>query len=383
MTSATGALAPRRVAVFRALMLGDMLVATPALRAVRAAWPQAEITLVGLPWAEALADRLDSIDRFEPFAGWPGLPEVAEPTLQQRERFLQRMRARHFDLVLQLHGSGGIVNAMLAQWQAGRLAGFCEEGACPGGRDAPDAPDAALFLRWPDQGHELQRLLALTRHLGLPATSSDLDFPLHAADYQRAHALVPRNRRYVIVHVGSQLPSRRWPAGYFAEVADRLAEAGWPVVLTGTAAERELVASVASLMRAPCTNLCGQTDLWTLGALIDSAALLVCNDTGVSHIAAALQTPSVVAACGSDTGRWAPLDRSRHRVLAHALECRPCAHRVCPIGHPCAWGLSADTVAQAALELLTTGRWHTGPSSGAPQVPAWPYKEHHEHATLR
>jgi ADP-heptose:LPS heptosyltransferase len=75
---------------------------------------------------------------------------------------------------------------------------------------------------------------------------------------------------------------------------------------------------------------------------------VVANDTGISHIAAAMRTPSVIVASGSDVQRWAPLDRELHRVLHHDTACRPCAHAVCPIGHPCALGVSAEEVVQEA-----------------------------------
>ena len=97
-------------------------------------------------------------------------------------------------------------------------------------------------------------------------------------------------------------------------------------------------------MNEAALNLCGRTSLWTLGALVEGAEAVVCNDTGLSHIATALQRPSVVIACGSDTRRWAPLDATRHRVLAQDLPCRPCAHRHCPTAHECASAISVEQV---------------------------------------
>jgi len=82
------------------------------------------------------------------------------------------------------------------------------------------------------------------------------------------------------------------------------------------------------------------------------ARLVLANDTGISHIAAALRAPSVIVASGSDPRRWAPLDRRLHRVLWHPTECRPCAHRDCPIGHPCALGVTVEQVTQEASNLV-------------------------------
>ena len=136
-------------------------------------------------------------------------------------------------------------------------------------------------------------------------------------------------------------------------MGDALAAEGLRLVLTGTAAEASLTARVQRAMREPALDLTGRTTLGVLGALIARARLLVCNDTGVSHLAAALGTPSVVVACGSDPRRWAPLNRELHRVLAAEVPCRPCAHRECPIGHPCAIRVSAgDVIAETRKALL-------------------------------
>lgn len=339
-----------RIVLFRALMLGDLLCAVPAWRAIRAAWPQAQITLVGLPWARPLAARLPCIDDFVELPSFPGLPEVP-CDVRLLPDVLAQLQARRFDLACQMHGSGEIVNPLVACLGARRMAGFARPGVWH------PAADHELFCPWPEHGHEIERLLALTDHLGLPRQGTALEFPVSSDDRRALRAAWPGvdARPYVCVHPGSQLPSRRWDPRRFAEVADALADHGLTVVLTGSPPEAGLVADVRACMRHTPVDLCGRTDLWSLGALLEGARLLVCNDTGLSHIAAALRVPSVVVSCGSDVARWAPLDAQRHRVLSVDAECRPCGHRVCPHeGHPCARALDAGQVVRAAMDQLAT-----------------------------
>ncbi len=333
----------RRIVVFRALMLGDLLCATPALRALRAGYPQARISLVGLPWARTLVERLASVDEFIEFPGWPGLPErpLIDPSVLPG--FIEGLRARRFDLALQLHGSGQVVNPLVARFGARHTAGFCV--------DATASAAGVTAVPWPTQGTEVERLLTLTDRLGLPRVGEQLDFPLRPADRRQARALLAGvDAPYAVVHAGSQLPSRRWPPARFASVADGLADAGLAVLLTGSAAEASLTQAVAAAMRHRPIDVAGRTDLWTLGALIGGARVMVSNDTGVSHIAAALGTRSVVVSSGGDALRWAPADAGRHRVHWQDIDCRPCAHASCPIGHPCALAIDIEPVRRSALE---------------------------------
>ena len=329
-----------RIVVFRALMLGDMLCAVPALRALRHGYPDAEISLVCLPPMRALAQRLDCIDRCIDFPGWPGLPETV-PDVRALPDFLAQLQARRYDLALQLHGSGVVCNPLVASFGARHTAGFAGPAAW-----RPEA-DARWYTAWPERGHEIDRLLRLTDHLGLERQGRQLEFPLHDADHDELAAVWPEahsGKPYVCVHAGAQLPSRRWPTERFAAVADRLAESGRTIVLTGGAPEAPLVGRLAAQMRHPAVNLVGRTSLWSLGALVAGAERVVCNDTGISHIAAALQVPSVVVSCGAEVERWAPLDHALHTVLWQPIECRPCAHAVCPVGHGCAEGVSVAAV---------------------------------------
>lgn len=328
----------RRIGVLRALMLGDMLCAQPLLRALRAHWPDAELVLVGLPWAQEWALR-SGAHRFVAFPGWPGLPERT-PELGAIPAFLHAMQAERFDLLLQAHGSGRLTNPLVAACAPVASAGFVEDGDW--------CAEPARYLRWPESGHETARLLALARHLGLPEVSATPALPLRDDERAVARSLVGPGA-YACVHVGARFASRRWPGERFAAVADQLAAQGLRIVLTGSAGERALVDAVMARMTQPAVDLCGRTGLWVLGAVVEGARVLVCNDTGVSHVAVAVGTPSVVVSCGADALRWAPADAVRHRVLWHDLPCRPCMHEHCPVGHGCADAVTVDEVVAAAL----------------------------------
>ncbi len=320
------------IAVLRALQLGDLLCAVPALRALRAAFPGAGITLVGLAWAKSFAARFGRyIDELVEFPGFPGTPQ-----------FFQRMRRRRFDLVLQMHGDGTRTNTIAERMGGRRTGGFY--------RDWNHCPDPQTFVEWDERENEVVRCLRLAAKVGAPARGTELEFPLSEGDWAEWRALGLAN--YVCLHAGSQLPSRRWPPGRFAAIGDALAARGWTVALTGSAGEAGLTASVAREMKAPALDLAGKTSLGGLGALIARARLVVCNDTSVSHVAAALRTPSVVVCCGADPQRWAPLDRKLHHVLYHDVPCRPCLYTQCPIGHPCALGVSSGAVLEEVSAML-------------------------------
>jgi ADP-heptose:LPS heptosyltransferase len=337
---------PRRIAVFRALALGDMLCAVPALRALRAHAPDARITLIGLPWARSFVERFHAyVDDLLPFPGFPGYPEQ-EGAIPAFLDFLRAARERRFDLAIQLHGSGELTNRIVALLGARRVAGFV-----PGRRHIDD-PD---FLQWPNDENEIHRYLALMQHLGVPLKGEHLELPITWTDWElweevaRRHRLLPGS--FVCVHPGARLRSRRWPAARFAAVGAALAREGWTVAVTGSPAEATLTAEIAAQVPG-AVNLTGETTLGSLAAAIAKSALLVCNDTGVSHVAAAVGAPSVVIASGSDVRRWKPLDEGLHPVVWHDVPCRPCAHDVCPVGHGCALGVPVERVLDEARRKL-------------------------------
>jgi ADP-heptose:LPS heptosyltransferase len=338
---------PRRIAIFRALQLGDLLCVIPALRALRAAAPQAHITLIGLPWAAGFVQRFSNyLDAHMTFPGMPGMPEQ-EPRENALPKFIATARERQFDLAIQLHGNGTLTNALLTQLGATHNAGFYVAGN--------ECPDSSRFLPWISHEHEVLRALRLMEFLGTEAQGDELEFPLFEADYQALKNCVDMKLAlgmYACIHPGARLPSRRWVPQRFAQVADYLAAEGLKVILTGSTEEQPVTAAVKAAMRAPAVDLTGKTALGTLAALIAGARIVICNDTGVSHLAAAVATPSVVICSGADPRRWAPLHHVRHRVLYHDVPCRPCMHVICPIGHPCANGVTVNMVWNQVRDLL-------------------------------
>lgn len=306
---------PERVAVLRAVGgLGDFLCVVPALRSLRAALPQATLTLIGLPAVKPLVQRFSHyIDELVEFPGFPGLPEQSSQ-LEEFPAFLEAMHQRQFDLAIQMHGSGIITNPLTMLLNASVTAGFYLPNQY--------CPDRQTFLPYQPEESEVRRYLRLLEFLGFPTRGEALEFTVQAEDWQ-ALRQIPGvqslfQRDFVCLHPGASLATKRWSVQQFAQVGDSLAGWGLPVVLTGNAAERELTQAVAIAMQAPSYNLAGCTSLPTLAALLLRSRLLVCNDTGVSHLAAALQVPSVVLFSNSDPQRWAPLDRQRHRVVETA-----------------------------------------------------------------
>lgn len=299
-----------KIAVFRALQLGDMLCAVPALRALRKAFPAAHISLIGLPWAMDFVARFHLyIDELIVFPGYPGLPEQPAANPRRVKGFIREMQARKFDLLLQMQGNGSIVNALLAECGAGILAGFCQQDN--------DCPDRARFIRYPDHLPEIRRHLLLLDHLDIPAAGDELEFPLTTqdADTFRQLALPFADGEYICVHPGSRSVLRQWPPACFAALADRFAARGWPVVITGTESERGVTAKVRSLMQADAIDLAGKTTPGSLAMLIKGAGALFSNCTGVSHVAAAVRTRSIIISMDGEPLRWAPLDKKLHRTV--------------------------------------------------------------------
>ena len=303
----------KKIAIFRALQLGDMLCAIPAIRALRFACPQAEITLLGLPWAKSFVERFSNyFDRFIHFPGHPDLPE--QPFNEEEfEFFLEKVNNEEFDLLIQMQGNGTIVNPLMFEFGATNVAGFYNE---------ESFVDSPLFMPYPDHGSEIRRHLLLMQYLGIEPLGDHLEFPVSRKDQKDfKDLLLPVDaKNYICIHPGSRGLWRQWPPQYFGAIADICIEQGFIVVITGTKEERDITREVIKCMRHVPVDLTGETSLGAMAILIKNAFALISNCTGVSHIADAFDTPSVIISMDGEPQRWAPLNKNLHRVIDYTRD---------------------------------------------------------------
>ena len=360
-----------RILAVKLADFGDALLMTPALRALRAAYPGATIDALTTPGAadvyrhSGLVDEVLVFDkaRYDGPGGWLRAPLV--PFVLGR-----RLRARRYGAVALFHHlttrAGAVKHAglVLASGAPAR-AGLARPGA---------ARAAFLNRRAADLGydarHEVEAALAVAAALGAPAKDRSLAFVPGARAEARATALLATldaGGPWVALHPGSgpYSPARRWLPERFAEVADGLAASGARVVLVGTPADG--TADVAAQARAPVLDLTGRTDLPTLAAVLARMDLFVGNDSGVTHLATAMGTPVVAVFGPSNAIAWGPWwpetdaqgPPSPHRVVGLPLPCRPCMYRGHALGEPrgcptrdCLTWLPSGRVLEAALDAL-------------------------------
>jgi ADP-heptose:LPS heptosyltransferase len=306
--------------VLRALPgVGDLLCAVPALRALRAAAPQAHVTLLGLRGSGWFVRRFAYlVDDLLPVEGVAGLPEVRCDAAAAL-RFFQRAQCRRFDLAVQAHGSGRVTNPLLTLLGASHQVGaHVPDGWVPPGTS----------IEYPSGEHEIVRLLRVVAAAGCPPQGVAIDLPVTPTEERAADALLEgaglRPREFVCLHPGGSTAERCWPAERFAATGTRLARRGLDILVTGSSNERALARRVADTINRGATRPCraravdaaGRTNIGTLAALHRRARLVVTNDTGSSHVAAAVRAPSVVVIRASDPIRWAPLDTLRHLPVA-------------------------------------------------------------------
>ena len=351
----------QRILIIRPDHLGDLLLAGPALAAVRAAFPAAHLTgLVG-PWGRAVWERLPSLDAVATLP-FPGI--VTRPVRPWQPYTLLRTQARRLR-------AGGYDLALILRFDYWWGALLAEQARIPV-RWGYGLPAVAPFLTQPvpyQAGrHEVAQDLALVAALTAngPATAlaaaplpgkPPLDFPLTADERTWATVHLPADR-IVAIHPGTNGSLKLWTLDGWAAVAAWLADQGYPVLFTGSAAEAPLVAAIRARLAPPAlaatTDLTGQTSLGQLGALFAGCAAVLGVDSGPLHIATAVGPPTVRLYGPSDEALWGPWGSPARHPVVRAPGTRP-GHFLDPTRHALEGGAEMQAISAAqVLDALAT-----------------------------
>jgi ADP-heptose:LPS heptosyltransferase len=339
-----------RILLVRLDNLGDVLLMTPAFRAIRRALPWAHLSLLAGP-AGCEVGRLDpdideiilyhapSEDVYSQLPQDPGREMTTVETLRERD----------FDaaIIFTSYKQSALPAAYLCY-----LAGIPLRAA-----GSFEGPGSLLTHRHHYEAsippkHETLRGLELTGFLGFPPVEPEMVLVPREEDEEGAVRLLERCgvERFALVHPGSSASSRAYPAERYTAVVEGLAkESGLPVLVTGGPSEEDLTRRVAG---SAGIALGGETSFGEFAALVGRAAAVVTNNTGTTHVASAMKRPVVTVFAGTNPPeQWGPW-RTPSRLITHPVPCAPCYKRVCPIGHECLTGIAPETVVGAALNLL-------------------------------
>jgi len=343
----------RRILCIRLDNLGDVLMTTPALHALKHVYPGRHLTLLASRSGAQAARFIDDIDDvIEYDAPWVkhDKPMDASGDLAMCER----LASLGFDaaVIFTVYSQNPLPAAM-----------FCHLAKIPLRLAHCRENPYGLLTDWvaerePQEGtrHEVERQLALVGSVGATHADTRMRFALRAEDEASlARKLDERgidlDAPFFVMHPGATAASRRYPPERFAQAARVLAErTGWPVLVTGSASEAPLC-DIVSAGDTRVVSLAGALGLGELAALIAHARVLVSNNSGPVHIASALDAPVVdlYALTNPQHMPW----QTPHRVLYRDVPCRWCYRSVCPEGHhACLLGVSVDEVVDAALSLL-------------------------------
>jgi heptosyltransferase I len=356
---------PVRILLIKLSALGDVIQTLPTLEAIRAAYPQADITWLVEEAAAPILELHPALDSLVVSRRRSWLAAGQQGSLytawQEFRQVVQSIRQRPYDLVIDFQGL-----LKSAFWT--RLARSPRKIGFDRTREYSYLPLTERLPPYDPDEHAVRRYLRVARYLGAAAESIRFRLALpngvgEDLDYLWSEKTGP----LIVMHPGTRWPSKHWPPENFAFLADALRHARQArVVFTGSPADRPLIAGIRSCMSTSAEDLSGRTDLKALTRLFYQADAAVTTDTGPMHLAAAVGTP-VVAVFGPTapwrTGPFGP----QHRVIRTNLPCSPCFQRHC-LKPECLTGLAVDQVLAAVGEILNQGSPGAKPPLGRQEI---------------
>lgn len=322
--------------------IGDTIMVQPLFARLHAKFPGLQLDALAPRWVAPVLQRMDDITEVidSPFGH-------GQFSLKARWRLARQLAAHGYDAVYVLPNS---LKSALVPFMAGipKRVGFTGESRYGLINARHDLDKAALPLM-------VERFAQLAENPGaaLPRPISHPKIRSTAADQQRtlAELGLARPPRIAAFCPGAEYgPAKRWPARHFATLAQLLGERGYTIWLFGSPKDHAVAEEITQLAPGLCRNLCGATTLAQAVDLLALADLVVCNDSGLMHVAAALERPLVTLYGSSSPGFTPPLSNQADILSLH-LECSPCFKRECPLGHlDCLNKLSPEQVLAACLK---------------------------------
>jgi lipopolysaccharide heptosyltransferase III len=309
----------KRVLIVRLRSIGDTVLTTPSLFALKRFVPNAQVDILLEDWVAPVLDGFPHVNNVITFA---------RGSTAARARVAREIRANRYDVVYNLHGGTTATLLTRATGAQHRVGYKTYQYARLHNHLSPSS--ASLWGR--DKTHSVEQQLALLGWTGVPVSDRP---PTQLAVTREANALVAARlqgaqiaQEFAVIHPAAAFATKQWAANKFAKVADELRGRGLGVVAIATAEQKSIVDELNQNASAPVTAF---TDfsLPELTALLARARLFVGNDSGIAHMAAAVKTPAVVVFGSSNTAHWRPWSQTAAEVVLEEMECQPCHGYFC------------------------------------------------------
>ena len=338
----------KRILIVRLDRIGDVLLSTPAIKAVREAFPDSHIAVMVRPYAKDIIEGNPYINEVIVYD-----KEGPERSLAGNFRFIMKLRKMKFDLALALHPTNR-THLIIALAGISRRVGYDKKLGWLLTKKIPHTKQFGLK-------HEIDYALDIVRQVGVQTCDRALFIALDDESEKRISNIfksvgINDGDLVVTLNPSASCLSKRWPAERFAGVADILSKRyKAKVVIISAIKDQAVSGMVISFLKEPCLDLTGKTSVKDLASVLKRSSLLISNDSGPVHIACAVKTPVIAIFGRSDRGlsplRWGPTG-NRDIVLHKDVGCDVCLAHKCKIGFKCLDAISVEEAASAAARIL-------------------------------
>lgn len=339
----------KRIIIVRMDRVGDVVLSSPAIKAVRDAYPNSRIAVLVRPYAREVVDGNPCIDEVITYD-----KSGKEKGLFGKIRFIARLKNKKFDLAIILHPKNSSHILVFLAGIPKRL-GYDKKSGVLLTKRIPHTKQYGLK-------HEIDYVLDLLRYIGIKSSGMSLHMPVNRLSEERIKDIFDKNGispndPVIVIHPAASCRSRRWALERFAKASDALAEkyGARIVIISGPGDDKIMGDKVAASMKSGPLNLAGKTSISDIASILRRSKLLISNDSGPVHISCAVGTPVISIFGRKDRGispeRWGPVGK-RDIALHKDAGCEICLAHNCKRGFKCLDMISVEDVLSAADRIL-------------------------------